>query len=303
MAQLSPTDAAFEGFRIPREQPMAVLVWSGLQLVVGLVMSTVMITLGGHALADLMAASNSRNPDPEATMAAMRALGPFYAVLLPLGIIVQSVFSAAIYRVVLRPQDRGMAFIRLGADEMRLAAVSVVYIGVAALAAFAVTLAASIVAGFGVAVAGAAGGLFAAVVALAGIAALVYGGVRLSLAPVQTFAERRIRLFESWELTRGHFWRLAGAYLLALALTVLVLVLSMTLFSFAAAAMHGGDMATAMRSLGGDTSSLQAYFTPTTLVYLVFSAVLNALYYALIFAPGAVAYRQLAQVGLSDAFS
>jgi len=31
--------------------------------------------------------------------------------------------------------------------------------------------------------------------------------------------------------------------------------------------------------------------------------VLNALYYALIFAPGAVAYRQLAQHGASDAFA
>ena len=200
-------------------------------------------------------------------------------------------------------QDRGLAFLRFGADELRLAVVSVVYIGVAALAAFAVTLTAGLVAAAGAAIAGPVAGLFAAIVGLAGIAALIYGAVRLSLAPVQTFAERRLRLFDSWELTKGHFWSLAGAYVLALALTVLVLILSMTLFSFAAAAFHGGDMTTAMNSLRGDTSSLQAYFTPTTLIYLVFSAVLNALYYTLIFAPGAVAYRQLAQFGVGETFN
>ncbi len=303
MAALSLTDAALEGFRIPREQPRAVLIWAGVHLVFGLVISAAMITVGGNAFTEFLALSRTGNPDPQATMAAMRNLGPTYAVLLPLGLMVQAVFSAAIYRVVLRPQEHSLAYLRLGADELRLALVILIYIGLAAMAAFMVTFVGAFVAAAASAVAGPAGALVGVPLTIAGLAALIYLGVRFSLAPVQTFAERKLRLFDSWTLTKGHFWPLAGAYLLAGALTLLVVALSFGLFSAAAAALHGGDAAGAVRAFSGDMSSLQAYFTPATLIYIAFSSLLNALYYTLLFAPGAVAYRQLAHHGASEAFA
>ena len=39
--------------------------------------------------------------------------------------------------------------------------------------------------------------------------------VRLSLAPLITFGEHHISVFKSWSVTRGSFWPLLGAYLLA----------------------------------------------------------------------------------------
>jgi hypothetical protein len=280
-----------------------VLAWAGLHLLLGLGTMVAMITLGGHALADFLALAQRPNPDPQATLAAMRELAPTYAVLLPLGLIWQSVFTGAIYRLVLRPQDRAFSYLRISADELRLAVVIVVYIGLASLAAFGVTFVAALVTSLVGAVAGPAAGVVGVVLGIAGISFLVYLGVRFSLAPAQTFAERRLRLFDSWDLTRGHFWSLAGAYLLALALAMLVLLLALTLFSFAGAALHGGDMERAMRAFNGDMTSLESYFTPATIIYIAFNSVLNALYYALIFAPGAVAYRQLAQPGASNAFA
>ena len=53
----------------------------------------------------------------------------------------------------------------------------------------------------------------------------VFVVVRLSLAPVATFAERRLVVFESWSLTRGHFWQLFAAYALAVACIVTIWVL------------------------------------------------------------------------------
>ena len=121
MADLVAADAAFEGFRIPREKPRVVLVWALLHLVMGVFMTAVMISVGGDAMARFVTLSQERNPDPAATMAAFQQLAPVYAALLPPGLLVQSVFSAAIYRVILRPADSSLAYLRLGPDELRIA--------------------------------------------------------------------------------------------------------------------------------------------------------------------------------------
>jgi hypothetical protein len=49
--------------------------------------------------------------------------------------------------------------------------------------------------------------------------------VRLSLAGAITFSERRIHVSKSWELTRGRFWPLAWAYVLAFLLWLLLIFL------------------------------------------------------------------------------
>jgi glucan phosphoethanolaminetransferase (alkaline phosphatase superfamily) len=126
-----------------------------------------------------------------------------------------------------------------------------------------------------------------------GIGVFIWVAVRLSLSGPATFAERHIRVFESWILTRGVFWRLLGAYVLSLALVIVVMLLALVIYAAIAAVMLGGDLSQIGKVFQPDTSSLTSYFTPAMLIYLVFGAFLGALQNAVIYAPPAVAFREL----------
>src|SRR5690606_7555076 len=108
------------------------------------------------------------------------------------------------------------------------------------------------------------------------------------------FAEQRLRLFESWRLTRGKFWRLFGAYLLAGILALLVVVLGLVIYAAVAAVLTGGDISGVGQVFQPNMSSAGAYFTPAMIIYTAFAGILGAMQYVIMFAPGAVAYRALA---------
>lgn len=306
MTTFSPTDAALEGFRLTRERPRAFATWSVFQFGVSLVMGFVIIKLGGQHLMALESVGASGDADPAAVMAEFRALAPLYAVLLPIGLLMMSVVTAAVYRSILEPADDRWGYLRIGADELRLAALRVIYIFVWGGIVFAVVLVAALAAGLATAVSGAAGGIVGVGVGLFAIGILIYVAVRLSLAPAITFAEHRISIFESWKLTRGMFWRLLGAYALAVASIVVVALLAMVIFTAVAGVaimVGGGELTDASAAYNPDMTSLSSYFTVLTVAYLAFAGVLAALYYAVITAPGAMAYRALkaADAGVTSA--
>lgn len=297
MTTFSPTDAALEGFRLTRERPRALLIWSVFQFVVSIIMAFLMISLGGQHLMAIEQASADGSADPATLLAEFTALAPLYAVMLPVGLLMMAIMAAAVYRAVLEPgEDRG-GFLRLGADELRLAALKVIYVFVWAGIVFAVVLVAALAAAAARALGEAASGFVGLCVGLFAVGLLLFITVRLSLAPAITFAEKRISIFESWSLTRGMFWRLLGAYSLAVAAIVVVALLGLVIFTAVAGVAvmaGGGQLADAGAAFNPDTTSLASYFTIMTVAYLAFAAVLSALYYAVVTAPGAVAYRALA---------
>src|SRR5262249_47621247 len=64
--------------------------------------------------------------------------------------------------------------------------------------------------------------------ALEVIAAICFGfyvPFKFSLALPATFAEKKIRIFESWKLTGGAFWKVVGMFLLTLIFTLLVMLI------------------------------------------------------------------------------
>lgn len=289
MTAFSPTDAAFEGFRLSREQPRALLVWSGLSLLSSVATAIYLINIGPEARAFLEAGAKSESADPAQAMAFLQAIAPMSL----LGLLVQCVMACAVYRVMLRPEDKGFGYLKLGMDELRLVALTLIYVVLAML----MIVVASLAAGFAVVAASAAGqgvAVFAGLVLYVFILGLLlFVAVRMSLAPVLTFARQKIDVFGSWKLTHGQFWRLTGAYSLAVTCIIVVALLVMVIFAAVAALLTGGDVQAASAVFNPDHTSLATYFAPLTVLYLILASALTALYYVVICAPAAMAYRAL----------
>lgn len=292
MAGFSASEAALEGFRITRENPRAFGAWVAVSLavsVLGAVVTVLMPPEVRHGLETLRA---DETPDMANLLDALIAVAP----ILILGLAIQCIMAAAVYRLIFRHDDTRFGYLRLGADELRLMGLTLIYIALFMALLVAVTLGAAVVAALA-SFAGQTAGLFMGGVAeLFSLGLVVFVLVRLSLAPVATFAERRLAVFESWRLTRGHFWRLFGAYVLALACIVVVGFLALVVFTGVAGVvvlLTGGQLADLSSIFKPDETSIGAYFNPGLIAYMIVGSIFSALYYAVIAAPGAVAYEQL----------
>lgn len=292
MSEFKPTDAALEGFRLTRENPKAFGVW----VLMSFVISLLGVVVDGFMPESVKSGLDAINA--EQTLTARQFLDTLILVapILILGLAVLSIMAAAVYRLIFRHDDPRFGYLRLGADELRLMALTVIYIGIAI----------GLVVGVGM-----VAGVFVALVSILVPAAqtfaslagtlfsfgiIIYVLVRLSLAPVATFAERRLSIFESWTLTRGVFWPLFGAYALAITCIVAVGLLMMTVFVGVAGAvvlLTGGQLADVKAIFAADNANLKSYLSVGVIAYAVVNSVLSALYNAVIAAPGAVAYQQL----------
>lgn len=219
----SPTEAAFEGFRLTREKPLIVVWWTVVYLAVNLVVMALATSILGSSMTDILAMS--ANP-LAANAQALETVGPkllmFEAAALPLLLLMSAVLAGGAYRAVLQPGETGrFGYLKLGADEFRLALLYLVLAFVIIGAMMAISLVVGVLLGLIVAASGggaagaAAGGLAMAAALTAMLGALAYFGVRLSLAGPATFTEKRLTLRPAWMMTRGHFWRLLGAYFLS----------------------------------------------------------------------------------------
>ena len=294
----SATHAATEGFRIVRREPRTVAAWAAVVLVFSLASTVVMIPLMGPMLAGMA----SGGPVPQAQ--ALARLGDALKVegaAIPLLLISVAVFSCAVYRAVLRPDDRRFARLRIGGDELRL----VLLLVVLTLASVVGLVLLFIAAGLGVAAAsivvgGSPGAAVFAVVAILYLAVLwvcIWAGVRLSLAGPMTFAQRRLRITSAWKLTKGRFWPLLGSYLLSFAFLLILYMVAFSFYGVIGFAVGGGSITNVATSLfRPDYSSLQAFFTPTRVIYQVIGALVGSVMYAVMFAPAAAAYRSIAEL-------
>ena len=291
MAGFSSTDVALEGFRVTRERPTAILAWAGLSLVVSLLTTLAMVSMAGPQFAALMSMNGSK-PDVAAMMAIFSRLAPAYSVTALIWLAYNALMYAAANRAVLRPGERLTGYLRLGVDELLQLVVMIllgliflgVYIGlviVIGLLSWAVDVAykpaASAVAVIGF---------------IALLCALIWLAVRLSLASAATFDTRQIGIGASWRMTRGRFWPLLGAYVIAVVLVVVIWLLGLIIL-FAIAAAVGGGLTAAGELLHPNFGSLAAYFTPVMIVNLAVGALLTALGLAIFICAQAEAYRQL----------
>lgn len=304
----SATRAALEGFRLVGRRPVSILAWAIFYTLVSaaLIAAGVMF-LGSTAVGEII--RNHHNPEwahnynvesPEELWSLFGGMAVGAAVLIPAIIILSVVQLCAVFRAVLRPEERGFAYLRFGGDELRqigLMILMTLFFGLLACGFVAALV-------FGLKTADLDGGLKAAIGIVGGLAFFVLMlvlGVRLSLAQPMTFAQRRVRFFGSWGLTKGKFWPLLGMYILAAIFTIIVYFAGDALARFAA-----GALGFSMESLfSGDTfafdidnfsfEQLATVFGAGGLVYVLISMLSGAIQLATGYAPQAAAYRDLAE--------
>ena len=298
----SASDAAFEGFRLVRRKPVALVAWALLYAVLSLASVFAMSNAIGLMVewGERTEALESAEPTQAEVMAVFQGFGEVMlslAWLLPVSLIVGAMLMAAVARAVLNPRAGGFGYLRLGMDEVRVFVVSLVL----CILLFGGWLAVGLLVGVLAGIAGATGAswmwLVVVLGGLAGVAAIVWLAVRLSLAVPITVAENRFAIFDSFALTRGRFWPLLGmaviAFVMVLVISLLAMVVTLPL-----------NLMTGLESWSFGSNAdpeVMAAALDVTNPWVIVNALVEAVVYALtvgvMYAPFAAAYRDIKGLG------
>lgn len=286
MSSFSAVDASLAGFRLVFKRPMLILAWTGLYVAAIVAIGLVAVLLAGPSLMSL--GQMSETSDPTAVFAAMGGLWVLILLLFPILLITGAMFVAAIYRAILRPEEKKLAYVTLGPDEWRLVVVSLVYFVLAIAVGGGVV---GLIAGASAVAGESLRGLVAFVLILAGIALWIWLAVRLSLVAAQTFVERKLNLFGSWALTRDRFWPLLGMWVLTIIFAIITVIV-VTVISYIPLVVIGGFGALAQTS-NPDPASMTAGVVIGLIFYGVIQMVGSIVQSVVTSAPAADAMRQL----------
>ncbi|WP_022696629.1 hypothetical protein [Euryhalocaulis caribicus] len=228
-----------------------------------------------------------------------------WALLGVLGVLFSYVASYMVQGAILRPLTReggngGNLGLKIGMDELRLFLLSLLFAaGLMAiyLAIFIVGMVLGLAAGL-IGQATETGGVLSIaaiiLVTISALCALLYFSVRLSPIFAAAVGERRFAIAEAWRMTRGRFWEIFGAYVLAFLLTIA--------FAFAiwiAAFILMVSLAISMEGLADTLTSSETVFAPAGVALLVAGLILFGALYLVTMLPtmgvGAYVYRHWAQ--------
>lgn len=286
MSTFSAVDSALSGFSLVRKSPMLILAWTGLYLVAMVLVGALVFLLAGGSILSMAAMGD--DPDPAAVMAAMSGIWLVLLLAIPVFMIISAMFTAAVYRAILRPDERKLAYVTLGADEWRMILVGIIYFIIGAIVAAVIV---GLFVGVAAVVGEAARGLVLFLLGLAALCLWIFLGVRISLAWVQTFAERRLNLFGTWSLTGGRFWPMFGMWLLAFVFAILVAI-GATILSYIPLLAFGG-MAALAQTASPDFAAMSGGIIVGLILYGLIQLVGSIIQSVVLYAPAATAYRQL----------
>lgn len=286
----SATEAAFEGFRVVRRTPLAIVFWS----LAHVIFFVAFFGLFGSSLATLMATTESlegAQPSPQELQALFQTYMGFFALVMPIAIVLGSVLNAAVARSVLFPAEKSFGYMRLGGDELRVLAVSVA-LGIVFFAVYFVLFGAVVLVSMLAGQANPGIGILVGVLAgLAAFAVLIWLAIRLSLAIPATLAEKRIAPFASFALTRGHVLPILGMAVIAFIMSILVSLLG-TIIALPITLATGGLEQLATMD-GQSTAQILQAAGPGLIGWAVVNAIFSALQLAVIYAPFSAVYRDL----------
>ncbi|NJC42479.1 MFS family permease [Brevundimonas alba] len=303
----SGSDAAFEGFRLVRRKPLALVAWALLYAVLSLASLFAM----SHAIGPMTAWSermealdSASTPASQAqVMAAFQGLGELmlnFAWLLPVSLAIGAMLMAAVARAVLNPRAGGFGYLRLGMDEVRVFVVTLVLAILMVGVWMCIWMLVAIL--LVVAAATSASWMWLLVVlgVLAGIGFMIWLAVRLSLAVPITVAENRFAFFDSFKVTRGHFWSLLGMAVIAGVMVLVISVLSW-IITMPLGMMVGHEAWSV--GANSDPEAMAAALdisNPWVIVSALVEAVIYALTVGVIYAPFAAAYRDITGAPAGD---
>jgi hypothetical protein len=213
---IAATAAATEGVRVIRREPRAFVVWTLLWMGV-LLLSGAIVAFGPKVVVGRAGAHND-------LWSLIRHYGIGAAIILPLFAAAWTVMTTAICRAVFEPDQRAIFHLKIGIAELRLALINLVTMLVTPFIVSGILAAGVLVARPFLEAAPTMASEIGAVGLVASVGLLAWLFVRLSLIPIETFAEGRIHVTAYWPLTRGRFWYLFWAYVMVGALAFVTTV-------------------------------------------------------------------------------
>jgi len=285
MSRFSPSDAALEGFRLTRERPGTILAWGVVNFLGITVLGGLMLVTLGGPFVDFVQKGGLAAGNPEALFSMVEKSWPAFVILLLVVMLFMSILTGGIYRLVLRPTEKGFMHLRVGPDELRLTWVNLalLFVGLTCLGFLDLLYSR---------IAGTVGGPLAAVICIVVALPMIWFGVRMSLMTPLTFAEHRIDWGKAWAMTRGSFWPLFGMILLAAIFYVMVWALILMIY-FAVVTLAGGPDTVAAIEQGQLNPGALVAFIAVILLQLI----LPVLQWVMLYSPLAVAYQGLSGEG------
>jgi hypothetical protein len=227
MGDFSASAAIGAGFRLIGRHPLAFLAWVVTYIVIcfspQIGLAALILPAWSRMMQEIAAATAAGGTMPPARMMAAQAqmmqVQPLVWITSLAG---HTLVLGAVYRAVLRPQDNRFFYLRLSGRELWLGLVTLVLMVMMGILIFAASLAAVIAGAVvaGVTHAGPASGLVAVPLMFAVTGGVIWVLLRLSLCLPMSFAAPGFRLYESWDLTRGHAGKMFAVGLAFVAMAV-----------------------------------------------------------------------------------
>ncbi|MGH7023576.1 MAG: hypothetical protein ACREEB_08305 [Caulobacteraceae bacterium] len=306
MANISIGDAIGAGFGLIRARPVSVLAWGLARVALSVGMLSSMAPFYVQVLRDAATrtAGGVATPPDFSSMMAMQGLSWLFSLL---GVMVGAILYCAVWRGVLHPEQKAYAYLRIGAPEVFVFLLNfglgiAVFIGVLILA-----IPIAIVAGVAFATHAAAVGVLVAILGgLAVLCLMVWLFCRLALVGPMMVDDGKFHLTDAWALTKGH----AGTILAIALLLFVVLMILVSVIGLIAVAVGVGFVGQA----AGGLTNIQAFFQqpanqilaalgPALIVYGLAAIPVSGGLLAIMFAPWAKVYRDLAPPDVAATFA
>ncbi len=283
------------GFRLIRERPGAMLIWTLVQLIVAVATSFVTTWI---VQASFYAALSGEDVQSLQLTAALQFI------LLGLGgLVVSTILYAAVQRAILRPDEGGPGWLRLGMDEVRLFLLLLLCLFIFLLALLAVGLFLG-----AILYRASPGAAVAAIYIVGGIGGLLFG-TKISLIFPLTLKKGAFAIGEGTSLSRGRFWTLLGTYLIIFLILLVLGILNVAVTQpdyLSAVFQHGfGSYEVEQATMLQSQKLIAGEIDAPVVIGWVLTAIQGAIGCALWGGAAATAVQQLTadEPGLSDTFS